>query len=129
MCPVCAVINELLLGLQYYYTCWFMITHGNYTPPPPYSTTVEELGSSFTVGYTVGSWKGKQVRDSLHIDGSSFSVTFDLIKEAYNGFFVAGAQWVGIWGMAFSGLAKVRCVCVCVRTRVRVCMCVHMYKV
>ena len=67
----------------------------------------------------MGGWTGRRVRDSLHIDGSSFSVTFDLIKEAYNGFFVAGAEWVGIWGMAFSELAKV---CVCVYG---VCVCVH----
>ena len=54
--------------------------------------------------------------DSVHVGDSSFSVTFDLIQEPYNGFFVTGAEWVGIWGMAFSELAKVRlwCVCVCV---------------
>ena len=96
-------------------------------PLPPSSTTVEEVGSSFSVSYTVGGWTGRRVRDTLHIDSSSFPVTFDLIKEAYNGFFVAGAEWVGIWGMAFSELAKV-CVCVygvcgvCVCARVRTCV-------
>ena len=105
-----------------------MVTHGNPAPPhPPCSTTAEEFGSSFSVSYTVGSWKGSRVRDSLHIDGNSFSVTFDLIKEAYNGFFVAGAEWVGIFGIAFRKLAKVCgvCVCVCVCVSVLcVCLCV-----
>jgi len=79
----------------------------------------------------VGGWTGRRVRDSVHIGDSSFSVTFDLIQEAYNGFFVTGAEWVGIWGMAFSELAKVRlCLGGWARTRVRVrgmacVVCVH----
>ena len=94
--------------------CLFVVTHSDPAPPHlPSSTTVEELGSSFSVSYTVGRWKGSRVRDSLHIDGNSFSVTFDLIKEAYDSFFVAGAEWIGIWGIAFSELAKV-CVCLSV---------------
>ena len=89
-------------------------------PPPPFSSTVEEVGSSFTVSYTVGGWTGRRVRDIVHIGDSSFSVMFDLIQEAYNGFFVTGAEWVGIWGMAFSELAKVR---LCAHARV--CVCAH----
>ena len=104
------------------------ITHGNCAPSSS-STTLEEVGSSFTVSYTVGGWTGRRVRDSVHIGDSSFSVTFDLIQEAYNGFFVTGAEWVGIWGMAFSELAKVRlCVCLCsVVWCVWCVVCVHAY--
>ena len=53
--------------------------------PSFFSTTVEEMGSSFTVSYTVGGWTGRRVRDIVHIGDSSFSVMFDLIQEAYNG--------------------------------------------
>ena len=107
--------------------------HSLYNPwqlcPSSFSTTVEEVGSSFTVSYTVGGWTGRRVRDIVHIGDSSFSVTFDLIQEAYNGFFVTGAEWVGIWGMAFSELAKVRlCVCLCsVVWCVWCVVCVHAY--
>ena len=62
----------------------------------------------------MGGWTGRRVRDIVHIGDSSFSVTFDLIQEAYKGFFVTGAEWVGIWGIAFSELAKVSLWCVCV---------------
>ena len=75
----------------------------------------------------MGGWTGRRVRDSVHIGDSSFSVTFDLIQEAYNGFFVTGAEWVGIRGMAFSELAKVRLWCVCVCTCV--CVCAHLCSV
>ena len=92
------------------------------SPSLPSSTTVEEVGNSFPISYMVGGWTRRRVRDTLHIDGSGFSVTFDLIKEVYNGFFVAGAEWVGIWGMAFSELAKGVCGVWCVGGMCVVCV-------
>ena len=70
----------------------------------------------------MGGWTGRRLRDIVHIGDSSFSVTFDLIQEAYNGFFVTGAEWVGIWGIAFSELAKVRLCGVCVCAHAHLCV-------
>ena len=70
----------------------------------------------------MGGWTGRRVRDIVHIGDSSFSVTFDLFQEAYNGFFVTGAEWVGIWGIAFSEMTKVRLCGVCVCVHMRTCV-------
>ena len=65
-----------------------------------------------SIRYSVGEWSGVLARDKISIIDSK-NITepvvteFALIKTSEN-FFISGAQWEGILGMAYSSLAKVR---------------------
>lgn len=62
--------------------------------------------------YTVGQWSGVLARDKITIQDSSnrsepVEVEFALIEHSDN-FFVRGAHWGGILGMAYPSIGQVR---------------------
>lgn len=60
-----------------------------------------------SVTYTGGDWSGTLVRDVVSIGGSpQVEVELALITSS-NKFFIPGAPWVGILGLAYESLAKV----------------------
>ena len=67
-----------------------------------------EMGKSVTVTYSSGEWSGYLVRDKIGFFGN-FSMAigpFALITSSTE-FFIEGAEWVGILGLAYRSLAKV----------------------
>ncbi len=62
-----------------------------------------------TVSYSGGEWSGTLARELVSIGGSpSVDAKFALIQSSST-FFIPGAEWVGILGLAYDSLAKVRC--------------------
>ncbi len=60
-----------------------------------------------TVTYSGGKWSGTLVRDVVSIGGApNVEVEFALIQSS-SMFFIPGAEWVGILGLAYDSLAKV----------------------
>ncbi len=60
-----------------------------------------------TVTYSGGEWSGTLARDLVSIGGSpSVELEFALIQSSTK-FFIPGAEWVGILGLAYDSLAKV----------------------
>ena len=71
-------------------------------------TSLVNMNKPVSVTYTGGKWSGTLARDLVSIGGSPpVEVEFALINSASN-FFIAGAQWSGILGLAYDSLAKVR---------------------
>lgn len=66
------------------------------------------LGTGVWVSYTEGEWSGTLASAVISIAGSEQATEAHvaLIKSSEN-FFIRGAQWEGIMGMAYSALAKV----------------------
>ncbi len=63
-----------------------------------------------TVSYSGGEWSGTLAREQVSIGGSPpVEAEFALIQSAST-FFIPGAEWVGILGLAYDSLAKV-CLC------------------
>lgn len=65
------------------------------------------VGKSITVTYSSGEWSGYLVTDKVGFgDYSMETCAFSLITSSTD-FFIEGAEWVGILGMAYKSLAKV----------------------
>lgn len=65
------------------------------------------VGKSVKVTYSLGEWSGYLVRDKVGFgDHSMETCAFSLITSSTD-FFIEGAEWVGILGMAYKSLAKV----------------------
>ena len=67
------------------------------------------MGKSVTVTYSSGEWSGYLVQDMIGFAGGNFSMNagvFSLITSSTE-FFIEGAEWVGILGLAYKSLAKV----------------------
>ncbi len=66
-----------------------------------------------SVKYSVGQWSGVLVKDKIAIQDFSnqstepVEVEFALIQHSKD-FFVSGATWGGILGMAYSSIGQVR---------------------
>lgn len=60
-----------------------------------------------TVSYSGGEWSGTLASEMVSIGGSPLvEAKFALIESAST-FFIPGAEWVGILGLAYDSLAKV----------------------
>ena len=57
--------------------------------------------------YSSGEWSGYLVKDKVGFEDYSMEIcAFSLITSSTD-FFIEGAEWVGILGMAYKSLAKV----------------------
>ena len=66
-----------------------------------------DVGKAVKVTYSSGEWSGKLVRDKVGFAEFSMEMShFSLITSSTD-FFIEGAEWVGILGMAYQSLAKV----------------------
>ena len=65
------------------------------------------MGESVRVTYSSGEWSGHLVRDKVGFGDFSMEMCqFSLITSSTE-FFIEGAEWVGILGLAYKSLAKV----------------------
>ena len=72
------------------------------------SSTYVEMGRSITVRYTSGEWSGTLSRDMVSLGNTApFEASFAVIDSSEN-FFIEQATWVGILGLGYSSLVKVR---------------------
>ena len=70
-------------------------------------TNLVIMNKPVSVTYSGGKWSGTLAKDLVSIGSSPpVEVEFALITSASN-FFIAGAQWSGILGLAYESLAKV----------------------
>ena len=71
------------------------------------STSYNGAGSRVSVTYTEGYWEGDLAHDRLSI--SQFTPLIVQLEaiDASQDFFVQGADWQGILGLAYASLAKV----------------------
>ena len=66
-----------------------------------------EVGKPVKVTYSSGEWQGTLVRDKVGFGEFNMEMShFSLISSSTD-FFIEGAEWVGILGMAYKSLAKV----------------------
>ena len=72
-----------------------------------------ELRTEVSVSYTGGSWNGMLAKDLISVGNSdtnqSIEAYITLIKSSRD-FFIKGAEWEGIMGLAYPPLAKVRAI-------------------
>lgn len=72
------------------------------------SSTYMELGTSINVRYTSGEWSGTLSKDMVSLGNTvPFEAYFAVIESSKN-FFIDQATWVGILGLGYSSLVKVR---------------------
>ena len=66
-----------------------------------------DVGKAVKVTYSSGEWLGILVKDKVGFAEFSMELShFSLIISSTD-FFIEGAEWVGILGMAYQSLAKV----------------------
>lgn len=66
-----------------------------------------DVGKDITVTYSAGKWSGSLVRDKVGFGGFDVEMCHFSLITSSSDFFIEGAEWVGILGMAYQSLAKV----------------------
>ena len=76
------------------------------------SSSAHVSSQSVSVQYSVGWWDGKLVTDKIKLGVmSAVTASFTMITRAEQ-FYIAGADWVGIMGLAYESIAAVSVCCV-----------------
>ena len=78
---------------------------------PSVDSTFRDLARDVSVSYTSGEWSGTIASDMISLVGSQGATQpveayLALIKSSQD-FFIRGAEWEGILGLAYPALAKV----------------------
>ena len=66
-----------------------------------------DVGKTIRVTYSAGEWSGKLVKDEVGFGGFNMEISHFSLISSSSDFFIEGAEWVGILGMAYQSLAKV----------------------
>ena len=66
-----------------------------------------DMGKTIKVTYSSGEWCGNLVRDMVGFGVFNMEMSYFSLITTSTDFFIEGAEWVGILGMAYESLAKV----------------------
>lgn len=60
------------------------------------------------MAYTEGGWSGRLGKEMVRVGGREPMEVYLAVISKASGFYIRGAQWQGILGLAYPSLAKVR---------------------
>lgn len=66
-----------------------------------------DVGKTIKVKYSAGEWSGRLVKDKVGFGGFNMGISHFSLISSSSDFFIEGAEWAGILGMAYQSLAKV----------------------